>query len=42
MGDYVLSMCFEGGNYHFQIQHDGSNCFFIDDGPVFQGLRRAG
>ncbi len=31
-------MSFESGFFHFQIQHEGSNCFFIDDGPVFQGL----
>ena len=38
-GDYVLTMCFDGIAYHFQIQHEGADCFFIDDGPVFQGER---
>ena len=42
--DYVLSMCQGGNPYHYQIQADFSggrkNCFFIDDGPVFEGLPR--
>ena len=42
--DFVLSMCQGGNPYHYQIQADFSggrrNCFFIDDGPVFEGQRQ--
>eukprot|EP00051_Salpingoeca_urceolata_P028117 m.485084 g.485084 ORF g.485084 m.485084 type:complete len:705 (+) comp23652_c0_seq1:526-2640(+) len=37
-GDFVLTMSFSGAPYHYQIQHFRSNCFFIDDGPVFEGM----
>jgi len=40
--DYVLSVCHDGQPYHFQIQlYSGGSqkeCYFIDDGPIFQGL----
>lgn len=41
-GDFALSMTSSGGYFHFQIQclPDMKNCYFIDDGPVFDGLRK--
>lgn len=41
-GDFALSMSFNGSHFHFQIQSmaDMKNCYFIDDGPVFDGLRK--
>jgi tyrosine-protein kinase len=40
--NFVLSMCDGGSPFHYQIQADFSggrrNCYFIDDGPVFEGL----
>ena len=40
--DYVLSVCHDGQPFHFQIQlysqGGQANCYFIDDGPIFQGL----
>lgn len=36
--DFVLSLCSGGSPFHFQVQQNGANCYYIDDGPLFEGL----
>lgn len=36
--DFILTMSSAGQAFHFQIQCHEKNCYYIDDGPMFEGL----
>lgn len=39
-GDFVLTMSSFGKPFHFQIQRERENLFYIDDGPFHEGLKQ--